>query len=406
MHSSRLSYLFLRYYHKTASAAEKQEMLELLGSASSDDQLQELLKEAWEEPDTKDFTLPEKKRLEILEAILSHEAPVERVSEIKALPIQEINHPRFGWTWWKIAAACLLLLSGAGLSYRWFKERQDIHIAATQASGDILPGSNKAMLVLGDGSTIDLNKALQGHLSTQSGALVLKADSGQLAYQATGGSLSDAPVFNTLVTPKGGQYKIVLADGTKVWLNASSSLTFPTAFQGKDRRVTVTGEAYFEVARRPNQPFFVAVSGSTIEVLGTHFNVNAYADEALMATTLLEGAVKVTGVHGGQATLKPGEQAELSETATTVHVMEVDTAAIIAWKNEQFSFNDSDLKEVMKQLSRWYDIDVTYEGTVSAKLLRGNVSRNYPISEVLKMLAFTAGIRYTIEGNKVLIYQN
>jgi ferric-dicitrate binding protein FerR (iron transport regulator) len=269
---------------------------------------------------------------------------------------------------------------------------------------------------LAGGQKILLDSAAAGILAEQGNAQVKKVGDGKLAYEAGGGATKGAgaaaPLYNTLTTPRGGQYQLTLPDGTKVWLNAASSLTFPTAFTGSSRTVEMTGEAYFEVAHDKKHPFTVKVSGQTIEDIGTQFNVNAYTDEPAQVTTLLEGAVKVDG-H----LLRPGEKATVTgaagpgatvTSATTtgaadIRVARGDPEGAVAWKNGLFVFTDAGLQTVMRQLSRWYNVDVTYEGNIPPRQFTGMIGRSLTLDQVLKGLA-KERVHYQIEkGNRLII---
>jgi ferric-dicitrate binding protein FerR (iron transport regulator) len=208
--------------------------------------------------------------------------------------------------------------------------------------------------------------------------------------------------MNTLTTPRGGQYEVMLPDGTKVWLNSASSLTYPVTFAGKERRVELTGEAYFEVAKNTSSPFFVKTSGQTVKVLGTHFNINSYEDEKCVKTTLLEGSVVITSDGNKQAVnLKPGQQS-VNKAASFDVINEADIDEAVAWKNGKFLFRNTDLQTVMRQLSRWYDVDVEYQGTIAERHYRGRISRNVPVSQVFEILK-TSGINFIINGRTIIV---
>jgi transmembrane sensor len=277
---------------------------------------------------------------------------------------------------------------------------------------DLLPGSNKAILTLANGSKIILDNAGNGNIATQQNAVISKTQNGQVVYNAgriaedlTASStqiIDKVIATNIIATPRGGQYQVVLPDGTKVWLNAASSLKFPIAFTGNERNVELTGEAYFEVAKNAAKPFFVKTSTQTVEVLGTHFNINSYTDEQATKTTLLEGSVKVIGNYGKlMVKLTPGEQA-VNNTGgiNVVHNADIDEA--VAWKNGKFLFTNTNLQTIMRQLSRWYDVDVEYRGTVNEKHYNGRISRNVPVSQIFQILK-TSGINFTINGRKIIV---
>lgn len=301
----------------------------------------------------------------------------------------------------RIAAACILLLLSAG-AYLWFnrsaKPPQLVQQKPVQQQ-DVAPGGNKAILTLSDGTKIDLNDAANGTLAQQGNASLVKNADGELVYEADGKKSSQL-YYNTMATPRGGQYKLVLPDGTRVWLNASSSIRYPAVFNENERRVTMEGEAYFEVAHNNSHPFFVNANGTEIQVTGTHFNVNAYSDEAVVRTTLLEGGVTVK--NGGLlAKLKPGEQVEAGSKGLSA-VMQADTEDAVAWKDGLFSFNGDDLTSIMRQLARWYDLEVHYEGPVPRRLFAGKVFRNMHLSETLRVLELS-NIHFRIEGNKLTV---
>ena len=279
---------------------------------------------------------------------------------------------------------------------------------APPAQTDVLPGSNKALLTLDDGSTITLDSAKSGNLTRQGNSRVLKSEDGQLKYVPLTGDNAIGMSYNILSTPKGGQYRLVLPDGSQVWLNAASSIRYPTAFIGNERKVEVSGEAYFEVAKNASMPFRVLVDHQLkaahpmeIEVLGTHFNVNAYADETAIRTTLLEGSVKV--VKGSASRLlSPGQQAQLQENGEMKWTADADIENVIAWKNGMLEFKDENLQAVMRQIARWYDIEVVYEGKIPTDGFTGRVSRNTSLSGVLKILKLS-DIKFTIENKKIIV---
>jgi len=380
--SSQLTKEFLKLKKKflngTASPAE----IELL------EQYYELF--ANEEEATSQLTEPEIARLEesLKEGITYRIAASARPS----IPFYKRTLTR--------AAAILVFASvGLYLLYNHHPERLQPIVNNKVYKNDIAPGGNKAILTLADGSKLVLNNSKNGALATQSGIQIVKQDS-TLSYKATAGNNSQAS-YNTITTPYGGQYQLVLADGTKVWLNAASSLRYPTSFTGKDRSVELTGEAYFEVAKNKNQPFNVKTATQTVQVLGTHFNVNAYSDEKAVKTTLLEGSVKVSSATGS-VMISPGQQSALGKNGLFVIDKDLDTDEIVAWKNGVFQFNEADIQTIMRQIARWYNIDVEFKGTIPANTYHGKISRNSNVSQVLKILELS-GINFTIEGRKITV---
>lgn len=299
------------------------------------------------------------------------------------------------------AAASVLVLLSFG-TYYFFRSRIADQIA--QNNKNILPGSNKAILTLSNGQQIILTNAKNGQLGTQGGTAINKTADGKVVYN-TATSTAAAIVYNTLSTPRGGQYHLTLADGTDVWLNAASSIRYPVAFTGKERKVEVTGEAYFEVVHNDKMPFRVSVNNQTIEDIGTHFDVDAYTDEPLMATTLLEGSVRVAN-DSKSVTLIPGEQAQVKQGVANANIMildHVDTDDVIAWKNGLFQFNKASIETVMRQVSRWYNVDISYaDNKIPANTFTGNISRSSNISQLLDILSY-AGVHFKIEKNKITV---
>jgi hypothetical protein len=279
----------------------------------------------------------------------------------------------------------------------------------TIPSADVLPGSNKATLTLADGSVIDLNRAENGMLTRQGNIKIIKGEDGQIMYDSDQ-KKSDEWGYNTISTPRGGKYEIVLSDGSKVWLNAASSLRYPSSFMGKTREVSLTGEGYFEVAKNASMPFHVKVNDMTIEVMGTHFNVNAYQDENVVATTLLEGSVKIKSGSPGSSVnqtvlLAPGEQANLTKSGRLKIDRHANTGEAVAWTNNNFEFNDAEVQDIMRQLSRWYDVEVEYKGFIPKRRFTGKISRNVKLSELIGMLQYS-GVSMQIVDKKIIISEN
>jgi len=289
--------------------------------------------------------------------------------------------------WSGIAAAVALVGISAALFF--YNGSKPLQIAPEPYANDVAPGGDKATLTLADGRKISLTAAQNGNLAQQAGAIITKLADGQIIYSmvASDGSTEASEVTqNTITTPNGGKYQVILPDGTKVMLNAASSLTFPTAFRGDHRQVKLDGEAYFEVAENKKQPFSVSSGTHTVEVLGTHFNINAYSNEKTIKTTLLEGSVKVS-VGQRSALIVPGQQTLVErDNPLEITKREADLSKEMAWKNGVFSFENDDLKSVMRQISRWYDVNVVYSGNFPDEEFFGEISRNSNLSEVAKIL--------------------
>ena len=301
-----------------------------------------------------------------------------------------------------IAASVIgLLLLSAFLLYNRNTSRGTINAELNEHrfKNDVLPGSDKATLTLADGSTVVLDDAQNGTLAQQGGSTVIKLG-GKLMYDPAN-KISKEIVYNTISTPNGGQYQLELPDGSLVWLNATSSIHFPTSFVGKERRVEITGEAYFEVAKNRDMPFIVAVNGAEVQVLGTHFNVNAYSDEDNVKTTLLEGSVKfVSGANTNM--LKPGQQSQLTTNGLIKVVSNVDVDEVVAWKNGMFDFESAGIETVMRQLSRWYDVEIEYKGKTD-DLFIAEMRRNIKLSDALKALELTGKVKFEIQGKKIIV---
>lgn len=310
------------------------------------------------------------------------------------------------WKRLSIAASVILIAGAATFLYFNNSSANNTNIASIQKpakqKNDAAPGHDNAMLTLADGSTIILDSAANGELAQEGNMKVLKID-GQITY--AGNSEADRVIYNTMTTARGNQYQLQLADGSKVWLNAASSIRFPTAFTGNERKVEITGEAYFEVAKNPSRPFKVLVAspagGMEVEVLGTHFNINAYDDEAAVKTTLAEGKVKVT-TGRSLVMLQPSQQAVLNKENQQLKAMQANLEKELAWRMGMFEFQDDDLLAVMRQLSRWYDVDVSFSGAVSKKLYTGSIRRQATLSQAFQILKL-AGVSYTLEGKAITV---
>ena len=327
----------------------------------------------------------------------------------KALAREQISKKRIaGFTWLNVAAVLVVVFVGWFLLY----QPKDNGLTTGEkeeaiSNEDIAPGSKKAELILSDGSRVELAGKINGNFKDD-GTSIQNSMSG-LQYQSSEGN---AEVLNTLKTPRGGEFQVTLPDDTKVWLNAGSSLTYPIRFPGKERRVKLTGEAYFEVKalsldiNKSRMPFVVEVGGAEVQVLGTHFNVQAYPSETMIKTTLLEGSVNV---RKGTADLliKPGERALLPVTGGRGIIEHADGEAAVAWKNGLFLFNNTSLKEVMQQISRWYDIDVNYNSDFQfPKYFTGEIRRDTPMSKLLEMIEMTGIARFRLDQRTITVLPN
>ncbi|HEX8609518.1 MAG TPA: FecR domain-containing protein [Pedobacter sp.] len=303
------------------------------------------------------------------------------------------------WAKYSAVAAILLLISTSILVFRNYQ--LDGHQALTVAD-DLEPGGHRAVLTLANGKKIILDTAGTGEIASESGIIVTKTKDGQLIYTVDGSEDEGASVNNTITTPNGGNYQVRLPDGTNVILNAASSLTFPTSFEGVERSVNLIGEAYFEVAKNKDVPFKVRSGQQIVEVLGTHFDINAYQDEPVIKTTLLEGSVKV---HYGTASalIKPGQQTIINvNDHKEITVRDADLEKEMAWKNGIFSFDNDDLKSVMRQIARWYDAEVIYEGDIPDDKFIGGIPKSSRLSGVAKILELN-NIHLKINGRTIRV---
>lgn len=307
---------------------------------------------------------------------------------------------------WLAAAAAIAVVLGVGLFYFI---KKDPHSAENQLvhKTEIRPGRNQAVLILADGSEVSLNDAIAGNISSQSGIKISRAAAGQIVYTVlpqamqSNGQVDTVTRYNTIKTPVGGQFKVVLSDGTQVWLNALSSLKFPLSFAAKnERRVSLAGEGYFEVKRNEQAPFKVSTAKQLIEVLGTHFNVEAYPENAATKTTLLEGSVRIaSGDH--TVKLRPGQEAVLKEN---FEVANVQAENAVAWKNGLFRFEGENLEAIMTIVARWYNVKVVYESEDIKRESFGVLSDRFAnISTLLNSMEQTGGVKFRVQGSTVYV---
>lgn len=302
-----------------------------------------------------------------------------------------------------IAAAIAFVVLSSAL-YFTLKEPTTYLNRISKNGADIAPGTNKAILTLSNGQKITVTDSLSGQLASENGITVSKTAEGLLVYKIAENVRKLSPEkYNTIETPKGGKYQIILPDGTKIWLNAASTLKYPASFSNySERRVELSGEAYFEVTKDKAHPFIVKTERQEVEVLGTHFNVNSYKDEPDTKTTLLEGSVKINARGIPAIVIKPGEQALAS--ANNIYVKTVDVAQAIDWKNDEFVFKNENLASIMRKISRWYDVEIEFIDDKAAKeSFSGSLSRQNSVSEVLKTLELTDRVHFEIDGRKITV---
>lgn len=418
--NQHISQLLEKFGNGQASQDEIRELFALVRETADDEALVAHMQAQMEQSDPGSAEDQEywKDRLKGLsQRITGNVNPV--ADRVPARPLVRIGRKSF----LRYAAAILIVvgLGAVAIVYqRYNQQKKNGTLAAHPAAGDIAPGGERATLTLSDGTVIALDSMANGTIAQQGNAAVVKSSNGQLAYN-TKGLPAAGRMLNKMATPKGGQYRLTLPDGTKVWLNAASSITYPVAFVGDKRDVKTSGEVYFEVARDKEKPFIVDAGGRTaIEVLGTNFNVNGYADDGSIKTTLLEGSVKVTGntfvvlKPGQQAVVEDPDQAQVAQAKAaqakvadqkTILVRTVNTDQVMAWKNGFFNLQDARFEEVMKQLERWYDIEVKYEGKAPSIGFQGKMDRGVHLSGVLRLLS-ELGVQCRLEGRTLIVHGN
>ncbi|HVW61610.1 MAG TPA: FecR domain-containing protein [Puia sp.] len=389
---SRLSQLFYAYVHDTITDEQRVEFLELTSREELHEELNALLK-SFIETEGVEYNLDEASAERIFTAIRKENDFVEAPL---VLPGR--------WNWKKLAVAASVLAIGSVVFFKTIYVRHSAGTGSLRKNKSMVADQqirhDNATLTLSDGTSILLDTADDGTLAFQGRTQVSKRQ-GQITYKAE--EQTSLPQYNTISTSRGNQYQLVLSDGTKVWLNASSSIRFPASFSGGERRVEITGEAYFEVAQDAKAPFKAEVGGWEITVLGTSFDVNAYSDEAMVRTTLLQGAVRISRGNAGYV-LKPGQQAGMGMDEALSIKNDVAMEEVIAWKNGNFVFQRQDIKTIMRQISRWYDVEVIYEHEPTKETFSGIVSRKSSLPEVLKIMEEN-GVTFRMDQDKKLIVQ-
>ncbi|UKT65953.1 FecR family protein [Pedobacter mucosus] len=386
----KLSYLLKRYAANKCTAAEFEELFSLIKASGDQSEIFNGLKDIWES--TSSHPAKREEEWERLYLTMNEKASKPTDSRSKL--------------WWTFsAAASLLIISTIALLFYKGEKPAVPHIVNVKPAQELIPGGNKAILTLANGKKIILDGKNNGIIASQTGITISKTSNGQLIYQLSkvADQSVDQDAYNTIEVPKGGQYQVTMADGTKVWLNAMSSLKYPLNFKANERKIELDGEGYFEVAKNPKAPFRVQTRNQVVEVLGTHFNINAYRNEKAIRTTLLEGSVKVQSSGNGKTVLlSPGEQASLTDNL--LGVKEIDVELAVAWKNGNFMFNKDNLENIMRQLARWYDVEIIYANEkVKNNLLSGTTSRFENASQVFDILELTGLVHFKVEGRRVIV---
>ena len=382
----RIYYLLHAYISKQANAAEENELSDWLLEAEEDAELKTFMLEIWNQ-----HKLKEK---------FSYVDWNEMYARVMQPPGVSIEQKVKRIRWVRLTAAAVILLALAAGAYFYLTPFKQQHIAILQPTQhDIAPPSgNKAVLTLADGRKVELDSSGNGTIARQGNVTVIKQSDGEISYS---GDAAKEVGYNTLSVPRGSKpLSLSLSDGSRVWLNVGSSLIYPTAFTGNQRKVKVTGEAYFEVAHNDRQPFMVQHDDITIKVLGTHFNVSTYEDETDEQITLLEGSVQVNK-NSSSRLLKPGQQAQVTGDIKVLDHVDIDE--VMAWKEGKFRFGENtDIRAIMRQISRWYNVDIEYQGKINPRLW-GTISKDVNISQVLKILEATGGVKFKVEGNKIIV---
>jgi len=394
--TERFSLLLKRYLQKTIKSAELDELSRLLDTLDQEE-IAQILEHIYDNTPVPASLMAELRSEAILANIIEQGKAQQALENRRP---KKIHH-----LFLKAAAAAIFVGLAFGLIFFRKKTNQQAlpSNSIAQQPADISPGGTKATLTMGNGTTIVLTNSPNGILAQNGSTAIRKISDGQLVFE-TGHATTraaDPDDWNIISTPRGGEYQLVLPDGSKVWLNAESSLKFPSHFNGTKRSVVLAGEAYFEIAKNTQQAFRVTTAQMEVQVLGTDFNLADYGEDGTPKTTLINGAVKI---KSGQQTqlLKPGQQVQLTKNKQLKLIDHVDIETEIAWKNGLFRFKDASIQQVMEQVARWYDIEVTYDNEHAKKLFNGSVSRNVNLSGLLNMLAYT-GVNYEIEGRKIHI---
>lgn len=373
MPTERVQYLVQRFFDNACTPEEKEELAAWINMSGNDEPLKALLQDAWQQY-TPDVQMPDDMSQRLLTAMFR----------------EEVKPARIGYLRWAAAAAAVIIACIAG----WWLLKPEAPAPQIVENTTIEPGSSGAVLTLSDGRTMVLDSLNNGVIATQ-GNTSVTISNGQLVYDVKNAAGTIA--YNTMTTPRGRQFQLVLPDGTNVWLNAASSITYPTEFSGTERKVSVTGEAYFEVAKHASLPFRVSIDdANTVEVLGTHFNINAYKDDNLIRTTLLQGKVKVS-----QLILQPGEQAVSKNNSVSID-RSADLSQVMAWKNGIFNFKKASLELVMKQIERWYNIDVQYVGKPPVMEINGKMDRGVNLQDILDYLS-KLDVKCSMKGRTVTV---
>jgi len=386
-----ISILFRKYLANNCTQEEAAELVDIIRSGENKPLIESLIGQHLENETPEEF-LYEAETKQVFQRLDLKDAAGNSVKKTSWISRSYL----------KVAAAAVIIIGASVFAYTTLVPAKK-NTSSINVVQDVAPGSNKATLFLSNGKQVDLNNLQIGNVADEGGVIIKKSAEGQLAYSTTENSNSPKSV-NTVKTPKGGQYQVILPDGSKVWLNAASSITYPASFSSAGRHVILTGEGYFEIKtiikNKKKVPFVVESGKQKIEVLGTRFNVNAYDDEKGIKTTLIEGKVKVT-TENETVILKPNQEFNLQ--AEGISTKKVDAETAIDWTNGDFIFAEEDIKSVMRKIGRWYNVEVVYDNEIPAENLSGQISRNRNLSEVLRMLELSGDKKFRIENGSIHI---
>jgi transmembrane sensor len=404
MQSQRIHYLLDRYIKGLLTGEDEQELAKLLQDPAQESFFEAELVRLLE---AEAMGIAGQGEMTEAAAGQTWEPVLQRVLSVDKTDEARVRRIGYLFRRWSVAAILLLLLGGGALLFLHSRDARPVVTVATKPTAPpIQPGANKAILTLANGQQIILNNVQKGTIGQQGNIRVVKLDSGQLAYasptvESPADQLAKGPLYNTITTPRGGQYQVTLADGTKVWLNAESSIRFPTAFAGKNREVELTGEAYFEVKADKSKPFLVKAGQTETRVLGTNFNIMAYSDEGAVKTTLLDGAVSMA-LGTRSALLQPGEQGQYDAGRGNMTTRMVNTRAVVAWKDGYYFFDRTPVQNVMRQIARWYDVTIVYQGVAPKDEIVGKLPRTADVKDVLHIMELI-GIHFKIEGKTIVV---
>lgn len=390
--------LFLKYINDRCSPEELEEVFALIKSGTHQVEWEAAIAEDAE------YVLSTDRQSDLTSAEIDRIYREIHNNLVPAGNLRVLHRPRRRLRLWFTVSTAAILIVVSGM-YIFFL-RKDRLKPASVYTADLRPGGNKAFLTLSNGKKISLTDAANGNIAAQAGIKITKTADGQIIYASEKGTPVSGPTqYNTIETPKGGQYQVRLPDGTSVWLNAASAIKYPVNFRGsRERRVQLYGEAYFEVAKDKAHPFVVETDKQEVRVLGTHFNIHGYKDESVICTTLLEGSIKTSNLSSGHwRILSPGQQSTILKGNGEVGVSNVNTDNIISWKNGYFIFDNQDIASIMKVISRWYDVNVEYESIDRDEKFGGTFSRSSDLADILKVLKILGNVDFKVEGRTIIV---